>query len=69
LFGGSRRPSELLDFAGDRKFASVYAAVLPDNDIMINLLKHKFNFKIRYSGGLVIAELPLELASPKLRSP
>ncbi len=67
---GTKLVEMLLDFAKVRKFSSVYAAVLPDNGIMLRMLKDKFNFKIKHTGeGLVIAELPIELASPKLMSP
>jgi acetyltransferase len=67
---GTKLVKMLLNFAKDRKFSSIYAAVLPDNGIMLRMLKEKFNFKISYSGeGLVIAELPIELTSPKLESP
>jgi acetyltransferase len=49
----------LLEFAGDRGFASVYALILPENAPMINLAK-KFGFQVKHSEDkLVIAELTM----------
>jgi acetyltransferase len=49
----------LLDFARERKFASVYALILPENTPMINLSR-KLGFHIAHQEDrLVIAELPL----------
>jgi len=49
----------LLDFAKERKFASVYALILPENMPMINLAR-KLGFHIaHHEDKLVIAELPL----------
>jgi acetyltransferase len=49
----------LLEFARDRKFASVYALILPENVPMINLAR-KLGFHIAHQEDkLVIAELPL----------
>ena len=49
----------LLDFARDRKFASVYALILPENTAMINLAR-KIGFRVAHQEDkLVIAELLL----------
>jgi len=49
----------LLEFARERKFASVYALILPENMPMINLAR-KLGFRVTHQEDkLVIAELPL----------
>ncbi len=51
--------TQLLDFARERKFASVYALILPENTPMINLAR-KLGFRIAHQEDkLVVAELPL----------
>ena len=55
---GGRLVASLLDFARERKFASVYALILPENTPMINLAR-KFGFRTVSEDKLVIAELPV----------
>lgn len=56
---GGRLMTGLLDFARERKFASVYALILPENTPMINLAR-KFGFRfVLGEDKLVIAELPV----------
>ena len=55
---GGRLVTSLLDFARERKFASVYALILPENTPMINLAR-KFGFRTVSEDKLVIAELPV----------
>jgi len=56
---GARLMASLLDFAREKKFASVYALILPENSPMINLAR-KFGFRVVFGEDkLVIAELPV----------
>jgi len=56
---GVRLMARLLDFARERRFASVYALILPENAPMINLAR-KFGFRVVFGEDkLVIAELPV----------
>lgn len=57
---GTKLTEMLLDFSKNRGYDSVYAAILPENWIMIQMITSKFKFKIKYSDDrLVIAELSL----------
>ena len=56
---GVRLMASLLDFAREKKFASVYALILPENTPMINLAR-RFGFRVVLGEDkLVIAELPV----------
>jgi acetyltransferase len=56
---GGKLTSVMLEFARERRLSSVYAAIVPENTVMISLAK-KFGFRIVHEDAeLVIAELPL----------
>jgi acetyltransferase len=56
---GSRLTEMLLEFAQEKKFASVYAIILPENSVMIRMAT-KFGFKVRHADeAMIVVERPL----------